>query len=396
MHLLEQTIILSFLSFDLYKLFRPSLGNIFKNLSNIDSKFHSLILRLQKVNLYLMAVEDPKALEQISPELIELGKHLIIKRIESQKVYMEKLSFMVNLIKQGDSARVRMFTVISYVRSCIEVSILSLNIYNKSVFVTKMEESSLKLKSIVINKPKLCEVEFPFVVVFDGDSVSMILCISRGLSDIKSLFLSEHVSKEKAANKKSQRSNQSPHELLKPKEKKPSPKPPLNIRTKKSEAKVPSQKEIPEVANLRSEDLSKKEELKKKQMLNVLIIKKEDMLSSLNGLSGTFHNQTDMLKLFVVKKRVKPEKVLGGSKLTKKGEEKLHPREQLLVATRSAQSGAQYLLVFAEQPAKSTHEREQSEPRDSVYEPGQDEYLPGRVQCLVSQHRSQRIDARDA
>lgn len=384
MHLLEQTIILSFLSFDLYKLFRPSLTSIFKNLANIDPKFHPLIARLQKTNLYSMVAEDPKALEQLAPELIELGKHLIIKRIESQRVYMEKLSFMVNLIKQGDTARVRMFTVIKYVRFCIEVSILSLNIYNKSVFVTKMEESSLKLKSIVINKPKLCEVEFPFVIVFDGDSVSMIVCVSRSLSEIKRLFSSERPVKDKAANKKSQRASQNPHDLLKPKEKKPSPKPPAKTKPPKIEAKHENLEETETVESLGHEDQGRKEGLKKKQLLKVLTMKKEDLLLSLDQMCGALHEQTDVLKMFLVKKRVKSEKVrIRKAGLTQDGEEELHSIEQLLLAHERVQGHAQHLLLFAKQPAESTGRRRQEQPRPALCKPGEDEHLSGRVQRVA-------------
>ena len=103
--LLEKTIILSFLSFDLYKLYKPSLKLLYKNMSNIDKKFHELIGRLESVNLFLLATQNPGKLDELSSQLIEFGKYLIIKRIVSQKVYMEKLSFMVDLITNGDTSR---------------------------------------------------------------------------------------------------------------------------------------------------------------------------------------------------------------------------------------------------------------------------------------------------
>jgi len=230
---------------------------------------------------------------------------LIIKRIESQKVFMEKLFFMVNLIKEGDVARVSKFTVLKYVRFCIEVSILSLNIYNKSVFVTKMEEASLKLKSIVINKPKVCEVEFPFVVVFDSHSLSMLFCVSRGIQEIKKVYQSRNTSKDRRKNK-SKRSNTSPHELLKPKEKiKESLTKKLNTQKESQKANKIKETDIP--PNIQQNE--KRGEIKKKQLMKVLMMQKEKMFFSMNQMCESFENQTEILKMFLLKKKPKIENV---------------------------------------------------------------------------------------
>jgi hypothetical protein len=162
-----------------------------------------------------LATKNSEELEKLCPELIQFGKYLIIKRIMSQKVYMEKLSFMVDLITEGDTSRVSKFTILKYVRFCIEVSILSLNIYNKSIFVTKMEEPSLKLKSIVINKPKICEVEFPFVIVLSSIGLSLIFCVSRSLQQIEHLTFGDNPKKKTPqAQDKSKKSTA--HQLLQP------------------------------------------------------------------------------------------------------------------------------------------------------------------------------------
>ena len=279
-------------------------------MKNIDSKFHPLIFKLEKTNLYLLAVENPKELENLSSELIELGKYLIIKRIESQKVYMEKLFFMLNLIKEGDISRVSKFTILKYVRFCIEVSILSLNIYNKSVFVTKMEEASLKLKSIVINKPKLCEVEFPFVVVYDTYSLTMLFCISRGVQEIKKIFISDNSLKDKrkVPNRKSQAN---PHELLKPKEKvndQPIPRINANIQKENNNANMEKDKSIKNKVNTVTPK-EQKADIKKKQFLKVLMMQKEKMFFSMNQMCETFENQTDILKMFLIKNKPKVENV---------------------------------------------------------------------------------------
>ena len=279
MQLLEKTIVLSFISYDLYKLYKPSLQNLFKNINNIEKKFKNLIKRLKKMNLYLLGLQNPEELERMSPELIELGKHLIIKRIASQKVYMEKLSFMVDLISKGDTSQIRKFQVLKYMRYCIEVSILSLNIYNKSVFVTKMEESSLKLKSIVINKPMLCEVEFPFVVVFDSKSLNIIFCVTQPPKEIKKLYeLGKGVSsKENSFKKKEKKEKLTAHELLKPKDK------------SVSQETAPSRnlQKPPEIKKATSRvDEEKKNKL---QILKRLTMQKEKMFFEMNNMLSLIH-----------------------------------------------------------------------------------------------------------
>lgn len=301
LRLLEQTILLSFLSFDLYKLFQPSLGSLFREPGSFEPRFRPLVQRLQTTNLFLTAVDDPQALARLAPELAELGKHLLVQRIESQKVYMEKLSFMVALVRHGDASRVRRFSAAKYVRFCIEVCILSLNFYNKSVFVTKMEESSLKLKSIVINKPKACEVEFPFVVVFDGASVNMILCVSRSLADIRRLA-EESVSQPQQP----QRGSRDLRELLKPKEKAPRPKVPSKAASIQTSTPAPPQlqpRSRSRASSAGNDPERTQEPLKKHQALKALVAKKEQVLFSLNKVCESLHDQTELLKMFVVKKK---------------------------------------------------------------------------------------------
>lgn len=278
--LLEKTIILSFISYDLYKLHIPSLQKFYKNLNNIDKKFHNLVKKLEKKNLYLMGLESAEELEKLSPELIEFGKHLIIKRIANQKVFMEKLSFMVDLITKGDTTRIRKFQVLKFMRFCIEVSILSLNIYNKSVFVTKMEESSLKLKSIMINKPMLFKMEFPFVIVYDSKSLNMILCVAQSLKEIKKLH-------ENSFNKEI-RAQLSPHDLLQPKDK--------SI----SQDKLYSKKSLNRLEFKKQERVDPFK--KKRQVLKVLGMQKEKLFFSMNKMCEGFDKQTEILKMFLVKK----------------------------------------------------------------------------------------------
>lgn len=306
--ILERTIILSFLSFDLYKLYQPSYNSLYKNIKNIDSKYHPLISKLEEVNLYILATEQSEELERLCPELIQFGKYLIIKRIMSQKVYVEKMSFMIDLIKNTDTSRVAKFTVLKYVRFCIEVSILSLNIYNKSIFVTKMEEPSLKLKSIVINKPKICEVEFPFVVVLHSKGLSLIFCMSRSYTEILRLYRSKKTIQKKLKTKDNPEKLKA-HDLLKPKEK--SREKGFN-RSKKAKQKYSPPPTNPVKVNEKLDTNANKKitQKKKKQLLKVLMIQKEKVFSSMNHLCETFDNQTDILKMFLVKKKPSnPEKV---------------------------------------------------------------------------------------
>lgn len=189
--ILDKIIVFSFISFDLYrhKQKKPHLHS--ERLYQSRPELKQTVERLSSLNLYFLAQEDSNLFESLVPDIVALGRHLILKRIVSQKVYQRKLSFMIDLINNGTLNTPKPLPILKFVRFCIEVAILSLNIYNKTVFVTKLEESSLKLKSIVINKPKIYNYDFPFVIVHDRNELRLVFCVTRHFDWLKRDLLGE-------------------------------------------------------------------------------------------------------------------------------------------------------------------------------------------------------------
>ena len=183
--ILDKIIVFSFISFDLYRFKQKKPHHESERLYQNRPDLKQTVERLKKLNLYILSLENKDLFESLIPEIVALGRHLILKRIISQKLYLRKLSFMIDLINTGQLNTSREIPILKFVRFCIEVAILSLNIYNKTVFVTKLEESSLKLKSIVINKPKIYGYDFPFVIVHDRSELRLVFCVTKHFETLK-------------------------------------------------------------------------------------------------------------------------------------------------------------------------------------------------------------------
>lgn len=312
---------MSFLSYDLYKLHVPKMKRSLDQINTNENELTKFLNEIKNENLYLMLLQDKEEFRKIIPNLLKFAKFLIIKKMNEHKVYKEKLSFMIDFIQETNYETIRKTNTLKFVRFCIEVCILSLNIYNKTILVTKMQESSLKLKPILINKMKYPNVEYPFVIVLDSSELTFIFSVSDSLLEIKNHFNkfmnAQSITKAKSTLNQikdydkmlySQESN------IVSLNNKLSNQRTLSIENQIENSVQSNQITSPKITSITAQDKSKKifkfdkkEELEtvessQKYLMNLLSDQKKDIFQEIITLNDKFAAQTDLIKMLKIKK----------------------------------------------------------------------------------------------
>lgn len=150
--------------------------NMFSEGGKEQNMFQS-ILKLDFVQVFEQS--DKTALFELNKTIIGLGTFLVSNKISASGNYKDKFKLILDVINNRylfltDYGNLDHF---SFIRLCIEAVIISLNVYNLSVFIRRHAEDNFKVKSIIINKTKKLATNYPFMILQDNNVIKIILCI---------------------------------------------------------------------------------------------------------------------------------------------------------------------------------------------------------------------------
>lgn len=104
-------------------------------------------------------------------------KGQLSRRLSKEPEAFEKFrGVMTALGGGGPPAPASEADVFPFVRSCVEAVNICLDLYNRTVFIRKFPDGTLKIKSVFINKQRRTGREFLFLVYQDAESTRFLLC----------------------------------------------------------------------------------------------------------------------------------------------------------------------------------------------------------------------------
>lgn len=165
-----------------------SLLNIFPKHTEDQQKMANLLsLDLQG----LIEEGNKEILSDINNNIVQLGLKLILKRVSSKTEYRNKYKIIMDIIQNRflfltDYDNIDHF---SFIRLSIEAVILSLNIYNKTAVINMFSDDKMRVKTIDINTSRKRQINFPFIVMLEGNQIKILLCIYEDKKKID--FLNE-------------------------------------------------------------------------------------------------------------------------------------------------------------------------------------------------------------
>jgi hypothetical protein len=145
----------------------PEALRVFKSIKNSHLDFH-------------FEADSLEDLTAVNASIVWLGYWTLRQKISASSDHIEKFRVILDIIDNNNASvqQLANHDLFSFIRLCIEATILCLNIYNKSIFIKKYANNNLKLKSIIINKLRKTRIDFPIIVFQDLSEIKLYLCIS--------------------------------------------------------------------------------------------------------------------------------------------------------------------------------------------------------------------------